>query len=274
MVKLQTKLISFLSSEKATNSRTFVSPRTSTSSDDYSQVLHAAGWIEATTTTPSKTKCGCCREDKTRRCFAGRQWRSGDPDCRCCTISQAAEARRKKDEDRQKALGIFVPPLPRQDQKTTTPESATIKSLNDETKPAAPLDAGIRNYEVVRVKCSEDSWTTQQNVQLRKGSGNEYAKYGHLVLGRRVTAFASQGLWIRINCDQHAVDCGARWVALAEGPTPETRRWYLKEDAAAAPRCVRKGCTNTSADKPKEMTMRWDVHARLWGGLGWMSERS
>ena len=96
----------------------------------------------------------------------------------------------------------------------------------------------------------------------------------HLVLGRRVTAFASQGLWIRINCDQHAVDCGARWVALAEGPTPETQRWYLKEDAAAAPRCVRKGCRNTSADKPKEMTMRWDVHARLWGGLGWMSERS
>ena len=257
VVKLQTKLISFRSSERATKSRTFVSPRTSTSSDDYSQVLQAAGWIESTTTTPVEKKCGCCRADKTRRCFAGRQWRSGDPDCRCCTKSQAAEARQKKNNDRQKALDIFVPPLPRQDLTTTAPDSSTdLSSLADDTSTEALLVEDMRSYKVVRVKYIDQY--TDNCVQLRKGPGNEYEKWPgsrHLLLGRRVTSFASRGLWIRINCDQHAVDCGARWVALAEGPTPEKIRWYLEEDADAAHRCVWRGCTNTSANKFKEKTM-------------------
>ena len=257
MVKLQTKLISFRSSERATKSRTFVSPRTSTSSDDYSQVLQAAGWIESTTTTPVEKKCGCCRADKTRRCFAGRQWRSGDPDCRCCTKSQAAEARQKKNKDRQKAHNIFVPPLPRQDPKLTTPESTREFSIH-ETNTEAKLVEEMRSYEVVRV--AEDSCSKNGCLQLRKGPGNEYEKWPSgqclLYVGSRVTSFASKGLWIRIICDQHAVDCGARWAELGEGPTPEKRRWFLKEDAAAAAhRCIWRGCTNTSANKFKEKTM-------------------
>ena len=59
----------------------------------------------------------------------------------------AAQNRKpQKPEERRikiaRTLSIFfVPPLPRQDPTTTTPESATIKSLVDETKSAAPLDA-------------------------------------------------------------------------------------------------------------------------------------
>jgi hypothetical protein len=136
-VKLQTKLISFRSSEGTTKSRTFVSLLTSTSSDDDSRVLQAAGWIESTPTTAIKKKCGSCREDKTRRCFAGRQWRSNDPACRCCTTSQAIEARESKNQDRQTKTDDFVPPQPRLDKHTAT---TTTTSENPATTDLSKYD--------------------------------------------------------------------------------------------------------------------------------------
>ena len=154
---------------------------------------------------------------------------------------------------------IFVPrpPLPQRNLMTTASDSSTdLSSLADDTITEALLVADTRTYKVIRVEYIAPY--TDPCVQFCKGPGNECKTWHgskHLLLGRHVTSFASRGLWIRITCDQPTVDCGLRWVALAEGPTPEKRRGYLEEDADAAHRCVQMGCTNTSTNKFKEKTM-------------------
>ena len=93
------------------------------------------------------------------------------------------------------------------------------------------------------------TYKVERFVLLRKGPGTEYDENGHLDRGRRVTSFVTEGAWIRINCELHAVDCGARWVAVRRVGRDGSSKHDLSIDTMAPHKCVFKGCKNDSSFK-------------------------
>lgn len=279
-VKQQTKFTLYVPGRKATTTR-YAVQRTSSSFGsvaDFECDLHRRGFIIKNHDTnhdrppPLMKKCGSCSGLKNRQGFARRQWGSISPTCTTCTRGKAAQEHDRarqgsqcRDATKVATAASFVPPLPRphQQREFTSPFSLLASpcgSLSKDNRPQprlhhtttttqVPASSGrcpstdrkmfqlvkdtphqMRSYRVVA-----------KNVQLRRGPGVNHAAFGHLLQDRRVTSFAQKEVWIRINCDQHAAQHGARWVALRlfkEG-NPD-----LSEDTAAAHKCVFKGCTS------------------------------
>ena len=255
-MKLQAKLSSPVPDDTKTR-RTFTKSTTD-SVDEWVQMMLQAGWVEAATIGgPPKKTCSRCRDDKTRRCFARRQWRSNDPECACCTSSQADKDRRDASRRLQVALDNFVPPSPRplpvlkeappafSDSKRWL-SSGTAKSKRNE-KRQGPEETeqkkklAVKSYRVV----VDVNW-----VQIYTGPGAENEKLGRLYPREKVTEFAAVGCWIRITCGLHNPQ---EWVCLRSlRASGRILLEPLSADAVPVPKdllCSFHGCTAAPSTK-------------------------